>query len=206
MQTAALFQSFQGYSMTENATNISELDVNEPTGAGLVSQGDDEFRQLKDVLQNVFPGNTAPGVYQVDQNVTPYGYFGRFMQITEDLTVGRQILASPQVAIGLTTIDGVLGVITGPNEGIDAVTKEGTGLYDIQLAETQWDSIDDLILCGSAAMGLTGAGLLQLALPTGSGHTTATGWVQVITFEADGQTAIADAETFKVAIFDAGRD
>lgn len=40
---------------TEDATLIDDLDTALPTGQGSISDGDDEFRQLKSVLQNQFP-------------------------------------------------------------------------------------------------------------------------------------------------------
>lgn len=45
----------------ENATVISELNPDWPVGASdFVSQGDDQLRMLKKVLQNTFPAATAP--------------------------------------------------------------------------------------------------------------------------------------------------
>ena len=192
----------------ENAQNISELNVNWPLGADPVSQGDDHLRMIKDVLFNVLPGNTAPGVFGIDFTLDPYGINVRFANVSEDLRVDRQILGSPQVAVGLAEIDGLTGVFTGPNEGIDAVQRVRAGVYDIQLADTQWDAIEDLQLCGSAFVAFPNvATTMYMGLPQGAGHTTAQGWVAInVYIITNNSVQIADVNTLSVVIFDAGRD
>lgn len=54
----------------EVADYISELVPGNPTTADPISQGDDHIRQLKQVLQNALPGNTAPLTFTGDMTVT----------------------------------------------------------------------------------------------------------------------------------------
>lgn len=191
----------------ETAQNISELNVNWPLGTDPVSQGDDHVRLIKDVLANVFPGNTAPGTFGVDFTLDPYGIAVRWATVSEDLRVDRQILGSPQVAVGLATVNGLTGAFTGPNEGINAVTREAAGTYDVQLADTQWNTIDDLQLCGDVEFGLAGVGAMVMRNPVGAGHSTATGWVSITTQVVAGNNiTVADCVTFSPVIFDSGRD
>lgn len=191
----------------ENATVISEFDPNNPPGSDPVSEGDDQLRQLKDVLLHVFPGNTAPGVFDVDWNITPFGYYGGFLSLTGDIIMDTgYIYGNPQVSMGLASIDGATGGFDGPNQGIDAATKEGVGQYDLQLVETGWAQLDDLQLCGSVNTAANTFGGMIIHAPFGAGHTTEQGWVGIETYEVDGQETVADAGIFRVVFFDAGRD
>lgn len=54
--------------MTENADYIPELVQSQPLGSDAVSEGDDELRQLKKVLQQQFPNVPAGAVINAGEN------------------------------------------------------------------------------------------------------------------------------------------
>ena len=177
---------------------IDDLNATFPFGSDDVSEGDDHLRGVKLTLQNAFPSNDGPGSFP------NMDFVMRDLVATRNLAVDGQINAAHQVAIALTTVDGLSGNITGPNFGVDATVRTGVGRYEMQLTEKDWTAVEDL-QCGLVVnVGLV-FGFGVMAIPTVN---VGPGWIQVATHGLNEPQPgdSTDCALFHIVIFDAGRD
>lgn len=177
---------------------INDLNPSFPFGSDDVSEGDDHLRGVKETLQNTFPSNDGPGSFP------NMDFFLRDMDL-RTITVSGQIQSSEQVAIALSTLDGLTGNITGPNFGIISSTRIAVGEYEIQLEEQTWTSTEDLQAALSVNNALAGIGVGMLVVPSVN---TGPGWIRIITQfnTSNNATQFDDCALLHFAIFDAGRD
>lgn len=180
----------------ESATNFDELNASLPPGTDPVSEGDDHLRLLKNVIKLVFPSNDGPGSFP------GMDFFFRDLD-ARTATFTGQIQSNEQVAIGLTTVNGVTGAITGPQFGVNAVQKVAAGEYEFNLAETGWSDIEDLQIGCMVDYALGGPGVFALRAATTNPTSS---WVKVVTAPANDPTNQTDCAILTVVFFDAGRD
>ena len=176
---------------------IDDLNPSFPFGNDDVSEGDDHIRGVKLTLQNAFPSNDGPGSFP------GMDFFLRDLD-ARTISVSDEIQANPQVAIAVTTIDGLTGNITGPNFGVNGSVRTGVGSYEIQLIEQAWTDISDLQAALNAQFGL----VFGVAFMHTSQVNTGPGWIGISTHALSNNQPgdTDDCGLLHFAIFDSGRD
>ena len=180
----------------ETGTEIQDLNPNWPLGTDDVSQGDDHIRLVKSCIQGSFPGTTAPWTAAGQDLVMRDGQF-------RTVTITDEILSNAQVAIAATTVNGVTGAITGPNFGFSAVQRISSGVYEMQLTETAWATVQDLQF-GLMAHG--GLGGFYVWAVTEATTNPSSSWIKISTAQAVNPGVTLDCALFHIVVFDAGRD
>jgi hypothetical protein len=186
----------------ESGTVIEDFNTAWPLGTDDVSQGDDHLRLIKSILANVFPGNSAPMVFDsaTDLHIDNADIYQRSGRCSENMTVIGEIGANAQVAIAgfifngtnATFMDNRFGVV-----GIQRTNGAPVGSYEVTLVEAPGE---DGVGSGSAAIGLIGG--LQVNV-----YKTATPNVVQVQCRAPGanNNPLTDGDYITVSVLDTGR-